>query len=126
MLFPSTTHTMKLTLSHTNHVPSKSIIEMIENELKSLLPALQIDEAIVHVERSLTDSPPFSASFHLVTPGPDVIVNASDHTLRAAVLKAFKLIDGKIEHRHAKRSHRREVAPAIELTRRRPAGGQHK
>ena len=126
MVFPSTTPTMKLTLSHRNHAPSKSIIEMIENELKSLLPALQIDEAIVHVERSLTDSPPFSASFHLVTPGPDVIVNASDHTLRAAVLKAFKLIDAKIEHRHTKRSHRREVAPAIELTRRRPAGGQHK
>ena len=63
---------------------------MIEKELKSLQPDLQIDEARVHLERSLTDSPPFSVSFHLVTPGPDVIVKATDHTLRAAVLKAFE------------------------------------
>ena len=81
---------MKLTLTHRNHAPSKSIVEMIDKELKSLQPELQIDEARVHLERSLTDSPPFNASFHLVTPGPDVIVKSTDHTLRAAILKAFQ------------------------------------
>jgi len=115
---------MKMTFSHRNHTPSVSIIDMIKAELKSILPDLQIDEARVHLERSLTDSPPFSASFHLVTPGPDVIVSSTDHTLRAAVLKAFKGIADKIEHRQTKRTHRREAAPAIELTRRRPAGGK--
>lgn len=115
---------MKLTLSHRNHAPSKSIVEMIESELKALLPDLQIDEARVRLERSLTDSPPFSVAFHLVTPGPDVIVKSSDHTLRAAILKAFERIAGKIGHRKVKRSQRREKAPAIELTRRRPAGSQ--
>lgn len=114
---------MKLTLTHHNHAPTKTIIEMIQKELESLKPDLQIDKARVHLERSLTDSPPFKASFHLVTPGPDVIVSATDHTLRAAVLKDFQLIRDKIEHRLEKRSRRREVAPAIELTRRRPAGG---
>lgn len=73
-------------------------------------------------DRSLTESPPYSASFHLVTPGPDVIVSSSDHSLRAAALKAFKLIDEKIEQRQTKRSLRREAAPAIELTRRHPSG----
>ncbi len=97
---------MKLTLSHRNHAPSKSIVEMIDNELKALEPDLQIDEARVRLERSLTDSPPFSASFHLVTPGPDVIVKSSDHTLRAALLKAFGMIAGKIGHRRAKRAKR--------------------
>lgn len=124
MVQPLPTPNMKLTLSHRNHAPSKSIIEMIESELKSLLPDLQIDEARVHLERSLTDSPPFSASFHLVTPGPDVIVTSSDHTLRAAILKAFERISEKIGHRQVKRSRRREKAPAIELARRRPAGVQ--
>ena len=114
---------MKLILTHHNHAPSASIIEMIDMELKSLLPDLQIDEARVHLERSLTDSPPFTASFHLVTPGPDVIVSSTDHTLRAAILKAIQRIADKIGHRHSKRTHRREAAPAIELTRRRPAGG---
>ncbi len=98
---------MKLTLSHRNHAPSKSILEMIENELKTLMPDLRIDEARVRLERSLTESPPFSVSFHLVTPGPDVIVKSSDHTLRAAVLKAFERIAGKIGHRQAKRVRRR-------------------
>jgi hypothetical protein len=115
---------MKLTLTHRNHAPSASIVEMIDKELKSLPPDLHIDEARVHLERSLTDSPPFSASFHLVTPGPDVIVQATDHTLRAALLKAVAAVRGKIDHRNLKRVRRREAAPAIELTRRRPAGGQ--
>ena len=108
MVCPSTKPIMKLTLTHRNHAPSKSIVEMIDKELKSLQPDLQIDEARVHLERSLTDSPPFSASFHLVTPGPDVIVKSNDHTLRAAILKAFQRIADKIGHRHAKRDQRRE------------------
>jgi ribosome-associated translation inhibitor RaiA len=114
---------MKLTLTHRNHAPSKSIVEMIDKELKSLQSDLQIDEARVHLERSLTDSPPFNASFHLVTPGPDVIVKSNDHTLRAAILKAFQRIAGKIGHRREKRAKRHVPAPAIDLTRRRPAGG---
>lgn len=116
---------MKLTLTHRNHAPSKSIVEMIEKELKSLLPDLQIDEARVHLERSLTDSPPFTASFHLVTPGPDVVASSTDHTLRAAIFKAFQRIADKIGHRQVKRSRRREIAPGIDLNRRRPAGGEH-
>jgi hypothetical protein len=115
---------MKLTLTHCNHVPSASIIEIIGKELKSLQPDLQIDEARVHLGRSLTESPPFSVSFHLVTPGPDVIVQATDHTLRAALLKAVAAAKDKIDHRNLKRSRRREAAPAIELPRRRPSGGQ--
>jgi hypothetical protein len=114
---------MKLTLTHRNHAPSRSIVELIDKELKSLQPDLRIDEARVHLERSLTDSPPFNASFHLVTPGPDVIVKSNDHTLRAAILKAFQRIAGKIGQRRAKRVNRRKQAPAIDLTRRRPAGG---
>lgn len=113
---------MKFTLNHQNHIPSKSIIDMIENKMNSLQPDLKIDEARVSLERSLTDSPPYSASFHLVTPGPDVFARASDHTLRAAVQKAFDLIDHKIEQRQAKRSKRREAAPSIELNRRRSNG----
>ena len=42
-----------------------------------------------------------------MTPGPDVIVKSSDHTLRAAILKAFERIAGKIGHRRAKRVQRR-------------------
>lgn len=97
---------MKINLTHRNHVPSKSIIETIDKELNALKPDLQIDEARVHLERSLTESPPFSVSFHLVTPGPDLIVRGSDHTLRAAMLKAFNRISAKIRHCRTKRDQR--------------------
>ena len=117
---------MKLTLTHHNHVPSQSNIEFIRAELESLRPDLQIDEARVRLERSLASSPPFSASFHLVTPGPDVMVESTDHTLRAALHKALLAIKDKIGHRQWKRARRRAAAPAIELSRRRPAGGSRR
>lgn len=107
MVCASNRPTMKLTLTHRNHAPSASLLETLHKELKALEPTLQIDEARVHLERSLSDSPPFSISFHLVTPGPDVMAEATDHTLRAAMLKAFDLIRGKIEQRHLKRAKRK-------------------
>jgi hypothetical protein len=92
---------VKLKLTHRNHVPSPFIVEMLENELKALQADLKIDEARVHLERSLTESPAFSVSFYLVTPGPDVQVRATDHTLRAAVTNAFARVSTKIGKRRA-------------------------
>jgi hypothetical protein len=92
---------VKLTLTHRNHEPSPFIVEMLENELKALQADLKIDEARVHLERSLTESPAFSVSFYLVTPGPDVQVRATDHTLRAAVTNAFARVSTKIGKRRA-------------------------
>lgn len=102
---------MKLILRHLHHQPSESLLELIKAELDSLKGSLQIDEARIHLERRLTGTPPFSVSFHLVTPGPDIMVDAADYTLRAALLKAFASIKSKIGHRHAKRA-RKAAAPA--------------
>lgn len=115
---------MKILLKHPHHTPSPSLLELLEKELEALLPELRIDEARVLFERLPDASPPFRVAFHLVTPGPDVVVEATDHTLRAALLKAIGAVREKIGHRNLKRSRRREVAPAIDLSRRRPAGGQ--
>lgn len=93
---------MKLKLTHRNHSPSPSIVEMLDKELKSLQADLQIDEARIHLERSLTESPPFSVSFHLVTPGPDIRVKATDQTLRAAVSKAVARVSSKIGQRRTR------------------------
>ncbi len=109
---------MKLTLTHRVQPPSKSVLDLIDAKLKALEATLKIDEAIIHVERSLTDSPPFSITFHLVTPGPDIKVSSSDHTQRAAVLKAFKLIDAKLDHRDAKRVQRKTPLHITTTTRR--------
>lgn len=109
---------MKLNLTHRNHSPSPSMTTMLESELQSLKDDLQIDEARVRIERSLTASPPFSISLHLVTPGPDVIVHATDHTLYAAVIKAFNRIRDKIGHRQTKRARNRAKTHVTALPRR--------
>ena len=114
---------MKRLLRHVNHNPSWSLTELLDKELAALQGELRIDEARVRFERHNDSSPPFRVSMHLVTPGPDVVVESTDHTLRAALLKAFEVVREKIDRRHLKRARRREAAPAIELSRRRPAGG---
>ena len=95
---------MRISLTHRHHVPSPSIVEMIERNLRSLEPDVRIDEARVHLERRLTGDPPFLVSFHLVTPGPDIIVKTSDNTLRSAILKAVERIAEKIGLRGNRRN----------------------
>lgn len=99
---------MKITLKNLHHEPSPSLIELLEKELRALSTELQIDEARVIFERRLEGSPPFHVSFHLVTPGPDVEAETTDHTLRAALLKAFDALRSKIDHRHQKRARRKD------------------
>ena len=98
---------MRITLKNLHHKPSPSLIELLEKELAALSTDLHIDEARVLFERRLDASPPFRVTFHLVTPGPDVEAETSDHTLRAALLKAFDALRSKIGHRHLKRARRK-------------------
>lgn len=109
---------MKLTLKHLNHQPSMSLIELLEKELEALMPDLHIDEARVLFERRLDASPPFRVAFHLVTPGPDVVVEAADHTLRAALRKTVDSARAKIGRRHLKRAQRRVTGQVITASRR--------
>ena len=97
---------MKLILKHIHHSPSPSFTALIEQQLKEVGKSLQIDEARIVIERRLESSPPFRISAHLVTPGPDVFAEAMDHTLRAALLKAFEQIEARIDHKRMKRAGR--------------------
>ncbi len=118
MVPPSATKPMQLKLTHRNHRPSSSITALIEAELAALEPDLRIDEARVAIERSLTESPPFRVSLHLVTPGPDIIVRVKDHTLRAAAAKAFERVREKVGQKRAKQTHNRSQAHVTSLPRR--------
>lgn len=103
---------MKIIVRHHLHEPSRSLSQMLETELEALRPSLQIDEARVLVERRPGASPEFHVAVHLVTPGPDVIADSVDHTLRAAVRKAFGSLENKIGHRTEKRRRRLDAEPA--------------
>jgi ribosome-associated translation inhibitor RaiA len=111
---------MRITLRNLHHEPSPSLIELLEKELAALSTDLHIDEARVSFERRLDGSPPFRVTFHLVTPGPDVEAETTDHTLRAALIKAIDVLRGKIGHRHQKRA-RRKAEDVAGMASRRPA-----
>ncbi len=117
---------MKLTLTNLDHVASPSLISMLETELKSFEPDLQIDEAKVRVEQRAEESPPFHVAIHLVTPGPDIIVEATDHTLRAAMLKSFEAIRIKMEHRHLKRARHKDENRVTDSGLRAGSGGKRR
>ena len=96
--------TMKLKIQHRLHQPSPAFTALLEREFAALSVHLRIDEARVLVERLPDASPPFRMSAHLVTPGPDVFAEASDHTLRAALHKLIGGIGDKITERTERRS----------------------
>lgn len=94
---------MKLTLQHFAIRSTNALDAWIENQIFSLLPRLQIDEANVRVARRRDLSPPYQVQVHLVTPGPDVFAEGEDHTLRAAFAKVMR----QLHDRLTKRSHKR-------------------
>jgi len=97
---------MKIIVKHRHHIPSPSLTALITQQLEAVGKTRQIDEARVLVERRLEASPPFFVSAHLVTPGPDVFAEASDHTLRAALQKTIAQLAAHIGQLHQKRDRR--------------------
>lgn len=97
---------MKLTLQHV-HVPSTDGLDrFLEERIISLEESLQIDEAKVRLECLWQASPPFLVRIHLITPGPDVMAENRDHTLRAAAEKALEELEHKIRNRQTRRMSR--------------------
>ena len=97
---------MKLTVQHHHLRSTDELDSLIENQILALQTRLQIDEANVRLECRNEESPPFSVRVHLVTPGPDVVAESRDHTLRAAVIKVMAVLEEKIGSRALKRFRR--------------------
>jgi ribosome-associated translation inhibitor RaiA len=97
---------MKLTLQHFAIRSTNALDAWVENQIFSLQPRLQIDEANVRLECRFEESPAFKVRVHLVTPGPDVFAEGNDHTLRAAFGKVMRELSTKITHRSRRRLQR--------------------
>ena len=109
---------MKLTVQHHHLRSSDELDSLIENQILALQPRLQIDEANVRLECRCQESPAFSVRVHLVTPGPDMVAESRDHTIRAAVIKVMAALEDKIGGRALKRLRRlRNNLPAPGLMR---------
>ena len=80
---------MKLNVQHIHIRSTDAVDTLIENRIIALQPRLQIDEVNVRLEHRRGISPAFHVHVHLVTPGPEVLVEGRDHTIRAAIEKVM-------------------------------------
>ena len=111
---------MKLTLRHFAIRSTHVLDSWIESQILSLQPRLQIDEATVRLARHPESSPSYHVHVHLVTPGPDVLAEGQDHTLRGAFGKVMRQVSESIAHRVQKRLRRQKSnrsAPAEKVRR---------
>jgi ribosome-associated translation inhibitor RaiA len=97
---------MKLTVQHHHLRSTDDLDSLIEDRIIALQPRLQIDEANVRLECRFEESPAFVVRVHLVTPGPDVVAERRDHTIRAAVNKVMGALEEQINQRARKRVRR--------------------
>jgi ribosomal subunit interface protein len=97
---------MKLNVQHIHIRSTDAIDALIEDRILALQPRLQIDEANVRLEHQRESSPSFRVHVHLVTPGPDLLAEGRDHTIRAAIEKVVADLDQKITSRRLKRTQR--------------------
>ena len=93
---------MKLNVQHHNLRSTHELDSLIEERIIALQPRLQIDEAKIRLECRWAESPAYRVAIHLVTPGPDVLAEGRDHTIRAAIAKAVADIEAKLGHRASK------------------------
>jgi ribosome-associated translation inhibitor RaiA len=93
---------MKLNVQHHNLRSTHELDSLIEERILALQPRLQIDEARIRLECRWKESPAYRVAIHLVTPGPDVLAEGRDHTIRAAIAKAVAHIEDKLGDRARK------------------------
>ncbi len=98
---------MKLTLQHVHLRSTDRLDRLVEERLLKLEHQVQIDEARVRLECRWDESPGFKVAIHIVTPGPDLEVEAMDHTLEAAIEKAVSELERTIRARAGNRLRKR-------------------
>lgn len=98
--------TMRLNVQHLNVRSLHRLDAWVERQIFALGAARQIDEANIRLARQPEVSPPYEVRVHLVTPGPDIVAESRDHTLRAAFDKVMAQLREKIGSRASKRLQR--------------------
>lgn len=94
---------MRLNLQHFSIRSTDALDSWIEQQFLALGRLRQIDEANIRLACHRDVSPAYHVRVHLVTPGPDVIAESNDHTLKAAVDKAIKQLQNTIVGRVTRR-----------------------
>jgi ribosomal subunit interface protein len=93
---------MKLTVQHHKIRCTDELDSLLEERIFKLEPRLQIDEARVRLECRWEKSPGYRVAIHLATRGPDLEAEGRDHTIRAAIGKAFIDLEDRLRDREQK------------------------
>jgi ribosome-associated translation inhibitor RaiA len=98
---------MKMTIQHVHVRSTDTLDSLVEGRILALEERIRIEEARVRLECRFEESPGFRAAIHIVTPGPDLVVESCDHTLEAAIEKAVASLESKLRARSRNRIKRR-------------------
>ena len=94
---------MKLLIRHLNVRSTDSLDSLVEERLMGFEARLEIEEANVDLAYHHQTSPSFRSRINVVTPGPDILVEAKGHTIIAAFEQAASELDRKLDKRDRNR-----------------------
>ncbi len=90
---------MKVMTRYLNLDPDHKQHGIVEQTIRELATRIPVEAAEITVERLRFETPPVRARFLIVTPGPDIEVEARDYTLPAAFLKARRELLRRAGHK---------------------------
>ena len=102
---------MKVNIQHRHRGNKEVTEELVRSSLATIGQRRTITEAYVRIEERPELSPAISVLAHLSTPGPDIVVQASDHSVAAAISKAHEMIRSVVAHKEKKIASRVERSP---------------
>lgn len=95
---------MKMSYQHHHNRSALAAEILLESHLSALARQRPIEAVVARFEECHHRSPRFLARVHVIIPGPDITVTAQDHSLAAAVTKAAKIINSRVQKRAHKRA----------------------
>lgn len=81
---------MKVITRYRNIDPDQQLDAVIEAAIRELEEFIKVEAAEITVERSRFETPPVRTRILILTPGPDLEVEARDYTTPAAFIKAHR------------------------------------
>jgi ribosome-associated translation inhibitor RaiA len=93
---------MKLTVQQHKLRSTDELDSLLEARIFELEPRLQVDETRVRLECRWEKSSAYRVAIHIVTPAPDLEAAGQDHTIRAAIGKAFMDLEDRLRDREGK------------------------
>ncbi|MGZ8901702.1 MAG: hypothetical protein ACXW3Z_16545 [Limisphaerales bacterium] len=102
---------MKVNIQHRHRGDKELTERLVRSSLAVIGQRRTITEAYVRIEERPELSPSITVLAHLATPGPDIVVQASDHSPAAAIAKAEEKIRSCIADKERKIANRAQRSP---------------